>query len=178
RKTSVSSTASGSSYAKVASIPDLDFTAAYWCGSPTSTILAWAARVISSRRTTSGVATMPASSTTTTVSRFHPNCATTWAGARSSVPYSARAIVEDSWATCSPTMRSAALPVGARPMTVLPACSHAWRAAFSDEVLPAPAGATTTEARKSELTTAVMASAWAGDNFPSTGTIESADTAL
>ena len=50
-------------------------------------------------------------------------------------------------------MTSAALPVGARPTTVFPARSQEPRAALSDEVLPAPAGATITLARYGDFTT-------------------------
>ncbi len=96
---------------------------------------------------------MPASSTTTTVFLSQPNALARCPGVDAFPARSARAIVIDSSATASPTMTSAALPVGARPTTVFPARSQEPRAALSDEVLPAPAGATITLARYGDFTT-------------------------
>ena len=121
RNTSRSSTASGNSWDKVASMPERALTAEYCSGSPTKTTRAPAAVAVSSTRIVSGLDTMPASSTTTTVSRFQSSFAAVCSGVRSSVPTKARAIVMDSSATFSPTITSAALPVGARPTTCLPA---------------------------------------------------------
>src|SRR5699024_12135412 len=95
---------------------------------------------------------MPASSTTATVFASHPSREATCALVIFSVPTNARAIVEDWSATFSLVITSAALPVGARPTTVLPSRCQATRAAFSEVVLPAPAGATTTPARSEEQT--------------------------
>lgn len=103
--------------------------------------VAWAVFKV---RTISGD-TRPASSTITTVSAFQPNIC----------HYSPRLRISrigpelrrhlHRYGCPSPSITSAALPVRTSPRTVFPGFSHALRVVSSEDVLPAQAGATTTQ---------------------------------